>query len=401
MIYLIISFLVVVAPDKYITRPVFQDGIPPCYLVDYSTGFGGRKLMGSIASVVLGNYVTKRELFCFISTGYAFLILLFSFLIGKFLKKVKSSQPKDIYWGCLYLVLLYLSSPFSIAYLFNWQNFGRMEIWQLIILVIFILAYSSINKYIRPLWSLLCIIVSILIHPVFLSTYFPFYGLMMIYDVYNNCGREKKYIVFEYFISLCIVFLFMIWIQFYPSPNMTLEELTLYLQNKTNIELDVFYVKFLFLAKLSDHIREVVIGYIPRTVSGIVLAFILFSPFFYIIYNILKDYYYYLRKNRVQLFLVVASLSPMIIAYITAVDFGRWLAADINCLLLFSSYLIYNNKKSALSPIPKLYYSIRRHPYIYLFILLYLDCFGKVGFRFQPIITFAADNISELFYLMI
>ena len=76
MIYLIISFLVVVAPDKYITRPVFQDGIPPCYLVDYSTGFGGRKLMGSIASVVLGNYVTKRELFCFISTGYAFLILL-------------------------------------------------------------------------------------------------------------------------------------------------------------------------------------------------------------------------------------------------------------------------------------------------------------------------------------
>ena len=399
-LYFIIYYLTHNCPIEWVDKPLFEDGVPPCYLIDYSTGFGRRKLMGELSSLLMGDFITRKELFIFVSIGALILFVLFSFLIGKLYKRVISTYNKETYYGFLYILFLYLCCPFAITYLFHWENLGRMEMWFFILLCIYIYLYFKSNEKLRPLWAFVCIMICILIHPIFFSTYFPFYCLMIVYDTFLE-GKLQKEKFIQYCIYLSIAILLLSILMFFPSEQMPLEECVEYLKGKTNMPINDIYINWLFYSSISEHLRIFVIPWLPVTITGLVVALIVFSPFFAIVIKYLKNSIRPHMKNTLQIWCYALAVSPMLIAYFPTIDFGRWVAADVNCVFLFWGGLLFNGHKTVVIQFENLYQNIKGNVYPYIFLLLYLSCFDKVGFRFQPIITDIVEVIADFELLFI
>ncbi|MBE6820619.1 MAG: hypothetical protein E7516_06175 [Ruminococcaceae bacterium] len=162
------------------------------YLVDYSMGKTSRLLIGSLVKL-LNPDPSPRWIAGFCMIVLAVVLLFSAIIIGKVIKCADSEIKAQA------LVL----TAFAITGMFTFSNFslylGFLDIWMFIIAIIAMLCID--NKYLRWLVPVLCA-VGVFIHSGFAATYFPLFGLAVLYLVFS---KEKKFADSVVFIASCAV----------------------------------------------------------------------------------------------------------------------------------------------------------------------------------------------------
>ena len=139
MIGFILSLILICTPNPYLDRYVI-----PSYIIDYSTGFGDRKFVGTLFNLFFGDYITSRELWIGTLIAYLLVIVLLSIIIGHLLRKAKSLN-RSIFIANIIFIMLYIIGPWSFAYLFSTSNWGRIDIYMFLVTCIFIMLFCHIS----------------------------------------------------------------------------------------------------------------------------------------------------------------------------------------------------------------------------------------------------------------
>lgn len=350
-----------------------KDSVILCYINDFSTGFGPRKLVATLTSFLFGDYVTYTEIRLMALLVSVLLMVAFSFIIASTMRRIET----DCKFTYLYLIVLYLSCSFAITFLYQWATFGRMEAWHILILILYLLLSQKVNSNIRPLIMLVACVISMIIHHMFLSTFLPAYLLLTVYELRKV--RFEKGLLFRYFSIFTIVAATFLFLHFIKWNEMPYVQTMAYLNNKTNAEVSEYFVRWIYFEPISNHLNQFVKPFLFYNIGSILISLVMFFPLYYVIYKGIKKAVILSRNSSDGKITILYFLAcfPMLISYITASDFGRWTASHFTCFFLFFIFLLSERNKIATEMLLSLRNHIKLHKYFYILLPLYLMLFSK------------------------
>lgn len=162
-------------------------------------GFNSRFLIGSIFKL-FSEYISSKALYYCI-----FLILVgMNVFVSVTLGKVLRRSDKDSLYGLKLFLFLFLASPVSLSFLFNFNNYGRLDTYLIIISVIMLILIR--RKWFRWLIPILCVI-AIAIHQGYVLTYMPAIAVILLYECYKNKYKKEN-------IALCAITYLLIFVSF-------------------------------------------------------------------------------------------------------------------------------------------------------------------------------------------
>lgn len=361
--------------------------------MDYSSaGFGSRLLMGSILNLLLrGNFISKEVIYLYVVICILLLIVLTSFLLGKFIRKCAPAH-KEAAW---FLVLCYLAAPLNIEHFWTGEM-GRLESFLVLFLLLFVIGFHKI-KNIHAKYLLACFVsvICIACYQGYVFLYFPVLFTVIILEIENNKIKQKTSIIWTAIVCLVNVVVSMIF-QFktdllYESA----EELFAQLETHTDIDMtvgtlnceyfmdipkrwEVFTYQFLFVG--NEHPRE----------KTFLLILILFPLI--ILFMCLWKKMYESELHNIIFWILLSDLAvlPM---FILNMDWGRWFAAlgDVQFFQMF--YLVYTHPTSGKKAMDALGNFVKKHRLLCILFLIYLMPLGKIhGFNFPA----EADTLMDI-----
>ena len=207
------------------------------FTIDYQTGFGGRKLIASVVSLLFNDLNQGRllKLVYLISIAGC---LLFSYCCNLFINKMKH-RSREVHLSSVYLTILYLACPASLLFLLVFPNFGRLDIFLYLSCLIFcfLFYHRERNRLVYFICVALLMVFDILSHHIFVVTYMPFFVALFIYDIWSK-GFNRKLFVSHAILAIAVIITFLSVIMF-SSMNISLDEATHY---HPNIELSRKFV---------------------------------------------------------------------------------------------------------------------------------------------------------------
>lgn len=350
-----------------------KDSVVLCYLNDFSTGFGPRKLIASLASFLFGDFVSYNEI-CFMCLIVSVvLIVVFSLFVGYVYRSIETNKRQTF----LYLILLYMSCSFAVTFLYQWATFGRMEAWHILILVIYMITSRKIKSNYRPLLMLVACVISMIIHHMFLSTFLSAYLFLTIYELKKK--DFDKVLLIKYFVVFSCVAVSFLFLHFIKWNEMPYNEALAYLNNKTNAEVSDYFVRWIYYEPISNHLSQFVKPYLVFNICCILLSVLLFLPLYYVLFKGVRRAVLLAQNssNGKLLILYVLACLPMLISYVSASDFGRWTASHFNCFFLFFIYLLSEKNFIATEMLSSFEKHIKVHKVFYIMLPLYLLLFSK------------------------
>ncbi|MBQ9418039.1 MAG: hypothetical protein IJU19_05605 [Bacteroidales bacterium] len=169
------------------------------YYVGFETGFGGRKLIGTIAYFLFGNHIGSNQIALMVLTANALTAVGFWWLVVRCIRTI-SKQTMPV----VAMLALYLLSPFSLLKVMDGQqgiSLIFMEIYMLVAVLTWMLAFTYKR---RGFWFyLLTAVVALfccLVHHTFCCLLLPPMVALMIGEVMDGGFRWRKAVA--YVISL-------------------------------------------------------------------------------------------------------------------------------------------------------------------------------------------------------
>ena len=179
------------------------------YFVGYETGFGGRKLIGTLFGWMLPDYTTAASLIPITLTACLLISLLFITIVWKAIPVVNNSTlPLTA------LTIVYLLSPYGI---FKWfiPELAPlfMETYQILLVLTWVLLFVKCRDN-WLYWPATIIIAAAgcLIHHTFCCTVFPLMAALFAYDILRDNGINWKKTLYYGLVCTFILALFVaIW----------------------------------------------------------------------------------------------------------------------------------------------------------------------------------------------
>lgn len=114
--------------------------------MDYSMGNGSRLLIGSIYKLFYGDYLDVTVAYKYVGIGIMLTILVLAIVLGQLIRLSLAADPehRDIIYG---VVVAYMVAPFSIAYVWNEDNLGRLDVYMLLITLLTVLAALRLKNF--------------------------------------------------------------------------------------------------------------------------------------------------------------------------------------------------------------------------------------------------------------
>jgi hypothetical protein len=188
----------------------------PYYFIGYETGFGGRKLIGSLFSLFLPDYVQHRHIAPVVFMAFILLAIMFVVLVCRTikLKDLKSSSASQ---SILVFLAIYLISTYSI-FGFIEQCAGFIDVFLYLLTLAFVFIYIKYRgKWFYYFSTTLIVLAGCLIHHIFCCLFSPLFFALFINEVYSNNQLHVKEFVVYGIITLMLIILFcLIW--FFSSP---------------------------------------------------------------------------------------------------------------------------------------------------------------------------------------
>jgi len=343
------------------------------YFIDYSTGFGGKKLLGEICSLWLPKEVGKQHLLPLITTIVFLMVALFSWFCGKCLSRnQQNKQP------LLVFIAIYLLSPFSFLMLVN--MISRVDFYlataTLLFLYLFIRHRGTWYYYIL---TLIIICLASLLHHIFCNIFFPLFFALFIYDIYSERIHVTQKTVYYLTISLLLSLLFFS-IVFFSKMNIGFESLYSYLQERSTDSTSALSLKgalyYEYYAKIPEHYIAYVQPVLKYNIARFGLTIIVLSPLLFLFWTpwILAIHHSTDKREKwcyilMQLFIHLIILP----AYLMAIDYDRWNCAY--CFIQFCLILVlyYLEEKTFVEQVDKLICMLKQHLAAVLLMIIYIS----------------------------
>lgn len=172
------------------------------YFVGYETGFGGRKLIGTLFGWMLPDYTTAADLLPIVLTANILLAILFILLVWKAAPSInRSTLP------FLAVTAVYLVSPYGFTKWFIPELSPLfMETYQMLL----VLAWALLFVCCRHKWfyypaTVLVALMGCLIHHTFCCTMFPLMAALFVYDILD--GDHPHWGKAAFYGGLCAIML--------------------------------------------------------------------------------------------------------------------------------------------------------------------------------------------------
>lgn len=203
----------------------------PYYFIGYETGFGGRKLIGTLLSPFLPEYVQHRHivpiiLIAFIVLSIAFIVFVCHTIKIRDLKTTLAAQSVFAF------IAVYLISDFSI-FGFIGRCAGYIDIFLYLTTFAFLFIYIKYRtKWFYYIGVALIVLSGCLIHHIFCCLFFPLFLALFIYDIYaDNIFNAHKFLAYSIISTLLLLLFLLIW--FFSSP-MDIDAVYEQVCNRTN-----------------------------------------------------------------------------------------------------------------------------------------------------------------------
>lgn len=358
------------------------------YFLTYELGFISRGLMGSILGFFFP-YLSIKTLWYIIGILLVGLIILTCYYCKR-ITEVTAEEHKN---SMFFLIFVFCVNPASIAFLFYWGNYGRMDMYMISILLCSSLLIVKNNKLF--LVPILCVI-GLLIHQGFMFSYFPAILLLLFYASVIRKDIKTKVALGLTLSIACVLFLYL---QFLGKiNNFSYEQVLEFvaqrtdyigLSNETMIKLEYFTPIFSFIPMY-------VIPALKKNIIKIIITLILIAPLIYIFFVIWKSFICD-KKKKIWIFYPCFIIFATVPKFVLTVDYGRDLASIIISffVLIFSLYMMEDLgvKKS----FTKIGQRINEQPLVYITMLLWFSCLGK--FEAANILEIS-QNVLDFLYLV-
>ena len=349
----------------------------PWYVLNYSFGIGSRFFIGTILHLFSPEFISARLAFWFCTAFYLVLAGVVSFCFDVLIKKSSSSCREVV----IFLMLLYISSPFSITSFLNSYNFGRLEMYTLLLTMLSVIVFFNIkNNWIKYslITVLTCVSTAIYQGHVFLS-----YPMLLITMIVSLLAMPK--VSFKAFVgpvvNVIMTGISFIYFQFFSFVKFdNTQDVSAALKSMTDMpfynetidlelfrSLSYFYEKLMIPCLLEDHPRELL--------CLILLLLLPLAVLFYYIYKtawISQKGVQWYKNEYLYCLLINLVVLPQ---FILNVDWGRWLIA-VGTMVFFEIFLlVYLGNKGIIRTLSKMNYLVKKH---YLLCLILIVYFAKL-----------------------
>lgn len=366
------------------------------YFIDYSMGFGGKRLLGELCSLWFPQKVGSQHLLPLIIIVNTLMVSLFVWFCGKCLSRNPQNKRP-----LLVFITLYLLSPFSFTMLIYMT--ARVDFYlattTLVFLYLFI-HYRGTWYYYILTFAILC--TACLIHHVFCIIFFPLIFALFIFDVFSDTRHTIKNIVCYSAITLSVFLLFCTIIMF-STMNTEFESLYNQLQDRITESTSALSMKnalyYEFYAKLPEHYIAYVQPVWKYNIVRFVLTIFFLIPLLLLFWTpwILAIRHATNKRERWCYILMQASVHLIFLpAYLMAIDYDRW-----NCAYCFTQFcltllLYYFNTRTFVIQAERVADVLNKHFVIVLLMIIYISSLEMpMGESTLPIV----DNVCHKFGL--
>jgi len=358
------------------------------YLLSYRYGVSSRSFVATIIDFFTrGGFISRYFIWHFIFSSTIFLSFVTAVCLGTTIQKAKDDTKLFL----IFLTLLFLSCfTAPVAYFFI-GNFGRTEIFAMLILFLVMLVITK--PVVRCIIPLLAVIV-IAIHLIFAFFFIPFIGVLLLYEICKKT-EIKKHVVFLFVATIKTLFIVFICYLLFARETFVFEDARSfyeYLNTRTDIIFSEMCLYMTMFASLEDHLiywgNTVQLGFHGHWTILINIPIVgLFVVFW--IKCFLKE-----TEKAMKLFflLPILVLPFQAMAFFMFFDFGRWMIMVLNVQFMLFFYLAFVNNSTVLTVAQKSIPFVKRNAFFVILLYLIIAFLGPVG------IIGPSERIVNIFY---
>lgn len=351
------------------------------YFIGYETGFGGRKLIGTLFKPFLPEFVTASHIQLIVITANLFLI--FS-LIWLYWRTLSSDGNKALPMAGL--LTLYALSPFSVfEFVSSSLSLAFMETYQLLLVILWLLLF--INRRNTWYYYLLTFVVTVaccLIHHTFCCTLFPLMFALFVYDTLRDKEVSKTKVACY---GLNLLSLFVLFIALWKYSSMTIDIDSLYERIVARTDactdekevLDLLY----YMSSGKNFLRS--LHYLKTIkVFEFVFSFVMMSPIIGVFCCpwIMAARNAETKRSKLCYLMPVASVLLLTVpVFFIATDYSRWWVCwELSFIsLLLAAYASHD--ELVLDSLSRMFVFAKRHWYLALSLVVYVIQFHIDGFE--------------------
>ena len=347
------------------------------YYVGYETGFGGRKLIGTICSWFFPEHITAHFMWGVILCAVCVMIALFVWFVTRC---IKQSIPNAI--ATVAVTILYAILPFSLigflqarlaVYFIDTYHFILTFIW----LLLFMRYRGKWHFYII---TAIISVAACLIHHTFCCTLFPLFVALFLYDTFDGANNNwRKAIAYSAICVIMLALLVIIWTQ--SHMNVDIETLSARIGER--VDPDAYYrwedtdsALFVIFYASNDLNREIAFNMLSARdlCFDMVLTIILMLPFLILFW---KPWYMAAKRVEKPLLKWRYRLIPIVISVITlpiffmATDHSRWFAGYFFSLFAVTMVALALGDKPLTHSWRDILSYFHRRPWIVLVLIVY------------------------------
>ena len=389
-----VMLFVAITAEFLLTRGYDVDAWSAAWnVLDYSVGNGSRLLVGSIYRLFYKDFIDGTVAYKYTCIAMLIGIFLLSVVLGRFIRLTTAYAPlyKNVVLGT---VLLYLAAPFSMAYLWNSSNIGKLDLYLFITAMVCLLIMLGIkNIYVKMLLITALGVIGLAFHQAYAFSYYPMIVSAMCVDVFGEYKVNVKNLILAV-VSGVIEIAAFLYFQFggglyYDSA----EEVAEVLYERTNMLMAVEAIDLEYFRDLEYVQNTLIRSFFMEEHPFLHLAavFVLLSPVIVLYVMMWKDVFAYYKQEGKKIFAgphLYMLLTNLCFVPIFAMqtDWGRWLAPLFAGQIFM--FLFYLAKKDAAMyhAFGKMIERVKKYPLVFVAIIVWigmLDSFEAKSFQDQ------------------
>ncbi len=356
--------------------------------MDYSMGSGSRLLIGSIYRLFYGDFLDYHVAYKYVAVGSGITVLVLAIVLGRMVRIICNTAPqyKHVAIGA---VAAYVASPWSVAYTWNWQNYGRLDVYMLLVGCLGVLVALSVkNIYAKYILFTLLGVIGLAIHQGFAFLFYPMILVVMCYDAFKGDRIDVKNLV------LCIIsglinVAVAVYFQFFSSLHFdTVEDIVADITARTNVPVSDWAIEIEYFGGMKYQLEEITPGFFQNEApwTHMLLIILLFLPILGLYVLMWKDVFAHLRANKVNLlkspylYVLLAHLCyvPMFLIH---TDWGRHFAPWFTLPTFIFLFYMAKGEASMRYAFGRMKMRVEKHPWYFVLAIAWIAMFDTFGAR--------------------
>lgn len=351
------------------------------YAMDYSLGFDSRLFIGSLLRLFYPDFLPAQTAYTFVLFSLIFFLLILSFVLGYALRQTEKSPAQT---GLLILIVLYLLSPGSPAYLWTTENMGRFDVYLILVTLLAAISCFKLASSAARLIVLTALgLIALGIHQAFMLVFFPLMFAMFADTVFGR--KNSKALILSGFGCCLLLGIVFIYFQLFSKlPIVSLEELTSLLSKRTDLPINEVALRYEYFTSTAESSGALVRNGLSERIRYGAITLFLLAPlggvYLYLWKSIIKE----AAGSSLKYWLILLSNAAFLPAFAMTIDWGRWFGAFLTVQALQIVFLAAKKDAAVLAGLSKLTSSFRRHPFLFIIIGLWLASLGKFEATLLP-----------------